>query len=78
MFIAASEVFAFQEMGPLQHFYVALVDFESGAESDGQPGQYVAALHQKERLPINFLQRREKKRVSVTLWFLKVRSGNLT
>lgn len=53
--IVASDVFAFQEVGPLQHFDVTLVDFEGGAESDGQAGQHVAALHQEEGLPIDFL-----------------------
>lgn len=50
-----SEVFALQEVGPLQHLHVALVDFERGAESDGQTGQHVTALHQEEGLAINFL-----------------------
>lgn len=72
MSIATSKVFAFQEMGPLQHFYMALVDFEGRAESDGQPGQYVTTLHQKKRLPINFLQKREKNLIRITLGFLKI------
>lgn len=53
--ISPSDVFAFQEVGPLQHFDVALVDFEGGAKSDGQAGQHVAALHQEEGLPVDFL-----------------------
>lgn len=55
--IIPSDVVAFQEVGPLQHFDVALVDFEGRAESDGQARQDVAALHQEERLPVNFLLR---------------------
>lgn len=50
-----SEVFTLQEVGPLQHLDVALVDLERRAESDGQTGQHVAALHQEERLPVDFL-----------------------
>ena len=53
-----SDVFVFQEVGPLQHFDVALVDFEGRAESDGQAGQHIAALHEEKGLPINFLWRR--------------------
>lgn len=58
--ISPSDVFAFQEVGPLQHFDVTLVDFEGGAESDREAGQHVAALHQEEGFPINFLLKREK------------------
>lgn len=50
-----SEVFALQEVGPLQHLDVALVDLERRAEADGQTGQHVAALHQEQRLPVNLL-----------------------
>lgn len=57
---AASDVLTFQKVGPLQHLHVSLVDFEGGAESDGQAGQHVAALHQEEGLPVNFLLGREK------------------
>lgn len=46
-------------MGPLQHLHVALIDFKCGAESDGQTGQYVAALHEQKGLPINFLMEME-------------------
>lgn len=57
---SSSEVVVLQEVGPLQHLHVALVDFQSGPEADGETGQYVAALHQEEGLPVNFLHRRKK------------------
>lgn len=40
-----SEVFTFQEVGPLQHLYMALVDFEGRTESNGQTSQHITALH---------------------------------
>lgn len=36
---------------------MALIDLEGGAESDGQAGQNVAALHEKEGLAVDFLMR---------------------
>lgn len=53
--IATSDVLVLQKVGPLQHLHVALIDFKCGAEADGQAGQYVAALHEQEGLPVNFL-----------------------
>lgn len=50
-----SEVLALQEVAPLQNLDVALVDLQRRAEADGEPGQHVAALHQEERLPVDFL-----------------------
>lgn len=55
-----SEILEFQKMGPLQHLHVALVDFKCGAQSDGETGQDVAALHEQKGLPINFLTGRER------------------
>lgn len=55
-----SEVVVLQEVGPLQHLHVALVDLEGGAESDRQAGQHVAALHQEEGLTIYFLLDQEE------------------
>lgn len=55
-----SEVFALQEVGPLQDLDVALVDLEGGAEADGQTGQHVAALHQEEGLPVDLLVGRKE------------------
>ena len=60
---ATSQILVFQKMGPLQHLHVALVDFKCGAEADGQTGQYIAALHEQERLPINFLTGGEGERI---------------
>lgn len=53
--IATSDILVLQKVGPLQHLHVALIDFKCGAEADGQAGQYVAALHEQEGLPVNFL-----------------------
>lgn len=56
---APSDVVTFQEVGPLKHFNMALVDFEGRAETDRQARQDVTALHQEKRFPINFLLRRD-------------------
>lgn len=40
-----SDIFVFQEVGPLQHLYMTLIDFECRAEPDRQTSQHVAALH---------------------------------
>lgn len=40
-----SDVVIFQEVGPLQHLHMSLIDFEGRAESDRQASQNVAALH---------------------------------
>lgn len=53
--ITTSDVLVLQKVGPLQHLHVALIDFKCGAEADGQTGQYVAALHEQEGLPVDFL-----------------------
>lgn len=55
-----SEVFTLQEVAPLQNLDVALVDLQRRAEADGETGQHVAALHQEERLTVNFLAVRRK------------------
>lgn len=55
-----SEVFTLQEVAPLQNLDVALVDLQRGAEADGETGQHVAALHEEERLPVDFLVVRRK------------------
>lgn len=52
---SASEVVALQEVAPLQHFDVALVDFERRAQSDGEAGQHVATLHEQQRLAVDLL-----------------------
>lgn len=49
------------EVAPLQHLDVMLVYLEGGAESDGQACQYVAALHQEKRLPVDFLRKIRRK-----------------
>lgn len=43
------------KVAPLQHLDVMLVYLEGGAESDRQACQHVAALHQEQGLPVNFL-----------------------
>lgn len=43
----------------LQNLYVTLVDLEGGAKFDRQAGQNVTALHEEERLPIDFLTRKQ-------------------
>lgn len=39
----------------LQRLHVVLVDFQRGAELDGQPRQHVVACHQQQRLAVDFL-----------------------
>lgn len=53
------------KVAPLQHLDVMLVNFECGAESDRQTCQHVAALHQQEGLPVDFLQTNRGERVEV-------------
>lgn len=48
-------------MALLQHLDVVLVDFQGWAEADGQACQHVCALHEQQRLAIDFLGGTEEK-----------------
>ena len=48
-------------MALLQHLDVVLVDFQGWAEADGQAGQHICALHEQQRLAIDFLGGTEEK-----------------
>lgn len=39
----------------LQHLDVVLVDFQGWAQADGQASQHICALHEQQRLAIDFL-----------------------
>lgn len=58
----------------LQNLYVTLVDLEGGAKFDRQAGQNVMALHEEERLPIDFLTRKQSSDLeeSWNFWELKI------
>lgn len=55
----------------LQRLHVVLVDFEGGAELDGQSGQDVVPGHQEKRLAVDFLSDLETRTQWLAWWSWK-------